>query len=119
MCQSAIGSSCCTSYLEPSRRGLACCRGSARPLHPNKEQRVTSNGTRCSAMATNSHHGPTAYNRDVAQLEPSAGTFGGLVRGFREQRGWTRQDLAERWGFAREYVSQIELGKRKLYGEES
>jgi transcriptional regulator with XRE-family HTH domain len=55
----------------------------------------------------------------VAQLEPSAGTFGGLVRAFREQRGWTQQDLAERWGFTREYVSQIELGKRKLYGEES
>jgi len=53
----------------------------------------------------------------VAQLEPSPATFGGLVRAFREQRGWTQQDLADRWGFTREYVSQIELGKRKLYGE--
>ncbi|MGH2770031.1 MAG: helix-turn-helix domain-containing protein, partial [Actinomycetota bacterium] len=46
-------------------------------------------------------------------------SFGTLVRAFREQRGWTQQQLAERWGFTREYVSQIELGKRKLYGEES
>jgi transcriptional regulator with XRE-family HTH domain len=55
----------------------------------------------------------------VDQLEPSPTTFGALVRAFRLQRGWTQQGLAERWGFTREYVSQIERGKRKLYGEES
>ena len=59
------------------------------------------------------------YNRHMAQIEPSPTTFGALVRAFRQQRGWTQQDLAERWGFTREYVSQIERGKRKLYGEES
>lgn len=42
-----------------------------------------------------------------------------MVRTFREQRGWTQRQLAERWGFSREYVSLIERGKRRLYGEES
>ena len=41
-------------------------------------------------------------------------TFGQLVRSYREQRGWTQEELAERWGYARAYVSQIERGKRKL-----
>ncbi|MEA2534967.1 MAG: hypothetical protein QOJ93_2778 [Actinomycetota bacterium] len=94
-------------------------RGSGRPLRPNKEQRVTTGGTHCSPASINLAFGSTTYNRGVGQLEPSPGTFGGLVRAFREQRGWTQLDLAERWGFTREYVSQIELGKRKLYGEES
>jgi transcriptional regulator with XRE-family HTH domain len=40
--------------------------------------------------------------------------FGKLVRSCREQRGWKQGELAERWGFTREYVSQIERGKRKL-----
>ena len=40
--------------------------------------------------------------------------FGDLVRSYREQRGWTQEELAERWGHARAYVSQIERGKRKL-----
>ena len=40
--------------------------------------------------------------------------FGKLVRAYREQRGWKQGELAERWGFTREYVSQIERGKRKL-----
>jgi transcriptional regulator with XRE-family HTH domain len=40
--------------------------------------------------------------------------FGQLVRSYREQRGWTQEALAERWGHARVYVSQIERGKRKL-----
>jgi transcriptional regulator with XRE-family HTH domain len=40
--------------------------------------------------------------------------FGKLVRTYREQREWTQDELAERWGFTREYVSQIERGKRKL-----
>jgi transcriptional regulator with XRE-family HTH domain len=40
--------------------------------------------------------------------------FGKLVRAYREQRGWKQGELAEHWGFTREYVSQIERGKRKL-----
>jgi transcriptional regulator with XRE-family HTH domain len=40
--------------------------------------------------------------------------FGQLVRSYREQRGWTQEELASRWGHVREYVSQIERGKRKL-----
>ncbi len=41
-------------------------------------------------------------------------TFGKLIRSYRVQRGWKQGDLAERWGFTREYVSQIERGERKL-----
>jgi transcriptional regulator with XRE-family HTH domain len=41
-------------------------------------------------------------------------TFGQLVKAYREQRGWTQEDLAARWGYSREYVSQVERGKRKL-----
>lgn len=40
--------------------------------------------------------------------------FGELVKAYRKQRGWTQEELAERWGHAREYISQIERGKRKL-----
>ncbi len=40
--------------------------------------------------------------------------FGKLVRAYRHQHGWKQDELAERWGFTREYVSQIERGKRKL-----
>ncbi len=40
--------------------------------------------------------------------------FGKLVRVSREQRQWKQSELAERWGFTREYVSQIECGRRKL-----
>lgn len=40
--------------------------------------------------------------------------FGELVRSYREQRGWTQEDLAQRWGHTRAYISQIERGKRKL-----
>jgi transcriptional regulator with XRE-family HTH domain len=47
-------------------------------------------------------------------LELSNNTFGKLVKTFREQREWSQGELAERWGFTREYVSQIERGKRKL-----
>jgi len=41
-------------------------------------------------------------------------TFGELVRAYRNQRGWSQGELAERWGYSREYVSQIERGRRKL-----
>lgn len=40
--------------------------------------------------------------------------FGQLVKAYRQQRGWTQEELADRWGHARVYVSQIERGKRKL-----
>ena len=40
--------------------------------------------------------------------------FGQLVKSYREQRSWMQEELAARWGHAREYVSQIERGKRKL-----
>ncbi|HEU5382838.1 MAG TPA: helix-turn-helix transcriptional regulator [Ktedonobacteraceae bacterium] len=40
--------------------------------------------------------------------------FGDLVRAYRKQRGWTQEELAERWGYTRGYVSLIEAGKKKL-----
>jgi transcriptional regulator with XRE-family HTH domain len=47
-------------------------------------------------------------------MELSTNAFGKLVKAYREQRGWSQDELAEHWGHAREYVSQIERGKRKL-----
>ncbi|RAQ97720.1 helix-turn-helix domain-containing protein [Thermogemmatispora tikiterensis] len=41
-------------------------------------------------------------------------TFGHLIRTYRLQRGWSQEELAQRWGYSREYVSQIERGQRKL-----
>lgn len=49
--------------------------------------------------------------RDTTDL--SANAFGKLVTAYREQREWSQEELAERWGYSREYVSQIERGKRK------
>lgn len=40
--------------------------------------------------------------------------FGGLVKAYRKQRGWTQDELADRWGHSRGYVSLIEAGKKKL-----
>ena len=40
--------------------------------------------------------------------------FGELVRAYRKQRGYTQEELAERWGHSRAYVSLIESGKKKL-----
>ena len=40
--------------------------------------------------------------------------FGELVKAYRKQRGWTQEELAERWGYSRGYVTQIEGGHRKL-----
>lgn len=40
--------------------------------------------------------------------------FGKLVREYREQMGLSQEEVAERWGYTREYVSLIERGKRKL-----
>lgn len=44
----------------------------------------------------------------------NSNAFGQLVRAYREQRGWTQEELAERWGHTRVYISQIERGRRKL-----
>ena len=46
--------------------------------------------------------------------EPGTSDFGRLVRNYRVQRHWSQQQLADRWGCSREYVSQIERGRRKL-----
>lgn len=51
-------------------------------------------------------------------LELSRNAFGKLVKSFREQRGWSQGQLAEKWGHTREYVSLIERGKRKLDKQE-
>jgi transcriptional regulator with XRE-family HTH domain len=40
--------------------------------------------------------------------------FGRLVRAYRQQRGWSQEQLAQQWGFDRTYVSHIESGKRQL-----
>ena len=40
--------------------------------------------------------------------------FGELVRAYRKQRGYTQEELAERWGHSRAYISLIEAGKKKL-----
>jgi|GEM_PF-893241 len=40
--------------------------------------------------------------------------FGKLIRDCREEHQWKQEELAERWGFTRQYVSLIERGKRKL-----
>lgn len=40
--------------------------------------------------------------------------FGKLVKAYRKQRGWTQDELAERWKHSRAYISQIETGKKKL-----
>ncbi len=48
----------------------------------------------------------------------SSNAFGNLVKSFREQRGWSQGELAEKWGHTREYVSLIERGKRKMDKQE-
>lgn len=40
--------------------------------------------------------------------------FGNLVKAYRKQRGWTQGELADKWGYSRGYVSQIEAGIRRL-----
>ncbi len=47
-------------------------------------------------------------------IELSTGEFGKLVRTYRIQRGLSQQQLADKWGHSREYISQIERGTRKL-----
>jgi len=52
------------------------------------------------------------------RTELKSSEFGKLVMLYRQQRGWTQGQLAEKWGYTREYVSQIERGKRKLDKQE-
>ncbi len=47
-------------------------------------------------------------------MEFHGNEFGKLVKAYRKQRGWTQEELAEKWGYTREYVSHIEAGRRKL-----
>lgn len=57
-------------------------------------------------------------------LNKKAGTslnnaeFSKLVKAYRKQRGWTQEQVAEKWGYTREYVSQVERGVRKLDKQE-
>ncbi len=53
-------------------------------------------------------------NQKKDSIEVGKNEFGKLVRAYREQRQWTQEQLANKWGFTREYISQIEQGKRKL-----
>src|SRR5260370_21987907 len=47
-------------------------------------------------------------------IELSTSELGKLVRTYRIQRGLSQQQLADKWGHSREYISQIERGMRKL-----
>lgn len=40
--------------------------------------------------------------------------FGRLIKAYRQQRNWTQAELADRWGHTKGYISQIELGRRKV-----
>lgn len=37
-------------------------------------------------------------------------TFGNILRGLREERGWTQEDLASEFECDRAYISQLERG---------
>src|SRR5215469_10378830 len=52
--------------------------------------------------------------RGNAKMVLNKNEFGQLVKAYRNQRGWTQQELAERWGHARAYIAQVEAGRRKL-----
>src|SRR6266566_3010928 len=88
------------------------------------EQCVTLRGTHCSISKRYTYDSErnrpilkaehTMPKRKNEAIEISNNTFGKLVRAYREQRQWTQEELAEKWGYTREYVSQIERGKRKL-----
>jgi transcriptional regulator with XRE-family HTH domain len=57
--------------------------------------------------------GKMASDKD-SSIELGADSFGKLVRLYRRERKLSQQQLADVWGYTREYVSQIERGKRKL-----
>ena len=48
----------------------------------------------------------------------SSKAFGNLIKTYRVQRGWKQEELAERCGYSREYLSLVEQGKRKLTRQE-
>jgi transcriptional regulator with XRE-family HTH domain len=50
----------------------------------------------------------------TTDIEMSRATFGKLVKTYRQERGWSQEELAARWGYTRVYVSQIERGIRTL-----
>ena len=52
--------------------------------------------------------------RETSQTWLNSVEFGKLVKAYRKQREWTQEQVAEKWGHTREYVSQIERGVRKL-----
>ena len=57
---------------------------------------------------------PVPFTREGREQVLNSNAFGQLVKAYRQQRGWTQEELGERWGHTREYISQIERGKRKL-----
>jgi transcriptional regulator with XRE-family HTH domain len=44
------------------------------------------------------------------RIDPDAARFGAILRQLREQRGWTRQKLAQRAGLTPTYVGILEYG---------
>lgn len=46
-----------------------------------------------------------------SQKDPDAVRFGALVRQLREERGWTRDEMAERAGMNGSYLGFVERGE--------
>src|SRR3954468_19719355 len=44
------------------------------------------------------------------RIDPDAARFGAILKQLREQRGWTRQKLAQRAGFTPTYIGILEYG---------
>lgn len=44
------------------------------------------------------------------RIDPDAARFGALLKQLREQRGWTRQKLAQRAGMTPTYIGILEYG---------
>ena len=44
------------------------------------------------------------------RIHPDAARFGAILRQLREQRGWTRQKLAQRSGITPTYIGILEYG---------
>jgi transcriptional regulator with XRE-family HTH domain len=43
--------------------------------------------------------------------DPDASKFGAIIRGLREERGWTQEEMAERAGMNGSYVGFLERGE--------